>query len=93
MNKYELLLDYSNPQEVINKGRQMGYNVYISTRKNKKYQIERPDGKFIHFGLIPYEDFTFHHDERRRQLFRNRNRKWANADPFSPAYLSYNLLW
>jgi hypothetical protein len=93
MNKYDLLLNYSNPQEVINKGRKMGYNVYISTRKNKKYQVERPDGKFVHFGLIPYQDFTFTHDERKRQLFINRNKKWANADPYSPAYLSYNLLW
>jgi hypothetical protein len=93
MNKYDLLLDYSDPEEVINKGRQLGYQIYISTRKNKKYQVLRPDGKFVHFGLLPYEDYSFHHDDARRNRFRNRNWRWADADPFSPAYLSYWLLW
>lgn len=93
MSKYNILSIYSNPSEVIRKGHQMGYDIYISTRKNKKYQVLRPDGKFIHFGLIPYEDYTFHKNNIRRDRFRNRNRRWANADPYSPAFLSYHLLW
>lgn len=93
MNKYNLLMDYSNPHEVLEKGFRMGYQIHISTRKNKKYQVLRPDGKWTHFGLIPYEDYTLHHDEQRRNSFRNRNHRWADADPFSPAFLSYHLLW
>ena len=93
MSKYNLLINYSNPEEIIRKGQQMGYNIYISTRKNKKYQVERPDGKFVHFGLLPYQDYSYHKNTLRRNRFRNRNWRWATADPYSPAFLSYWLLW
>jgi hypothetical protein len=90
MNKLE---DYSNPKVVLKKGKKMGYKISISTRKGKKYMVENPDGKMVHFGAIPYEDFTFHQDEKRRQSFLSRNRRWKDADPYSPAYLSYHILW
>jgi hypothetical protein len=87
---------YSNPQEVLKKvhkyfGRDT--DLYLSTRKNKKYMIEDPNGKMIHFGLYPYEDFTKTKDKQKRDAFRSRNHKWANADKYSPAYMAYYLLW
>jgi len=88
------LLKVSNPVEVKRKGYQM-YNrrIEFSNRKNKKYKIKNDDNKYIHFGDSRFEDFTYHKDEKRRNSFRNRNWRWENADEFSPAYLSYHLLW
>ena len=66
----------------------------ISTRKNKKYMIINPvTSKYVHFGEMGYTDFTKHKDEKRRMLFMNRNSKWKNAKPYTPAFLSYYLLW
>jgi hypothetical protein len=94
MNKYEQLLHVSDPDEVIKRGRALGLQVFISTRKNKKYQVYNPHtDKWVSFGFLPYEDYTYHKDEVRRDRFRNRNRKWADAEPYTPAYLSYYLLW
>jgi len=68
--------------------------MYVSTRKGKKYMVIHPeDGRKIHFGALDYEDFTKHKDEKRRQSFRNRNEKWKNAEKYTPAHLSYYLLW
>ena len=66
--------------------------VLVSPRKNKKYAI-MINGKWVHFGDSRYADFTGHGDERRRELFRKRNAKWANAAKDTPAWLSYHLLW
>lgn len=67
--------------------------LYYSTRKNKKYMIQDPSGKWVHFGFFGAEDFTKHKDETRRKLFRIRNAKWKNADKWTPAWLSYHILW
>jgi hypothetical protein len=40
-----------------------------------------------------YEDFTKHKNNFRRDSFLKRNWKWASADKYSPAYLSYYYLW
>jgi hypothetical protein len=40
-----------------------------------------------------YEDYTKHQDLHRRELFRKRNHKWADAEKYSAAFLSYYLLW
>lgn len=87
---------YSDPQEVLRKTRKYfgkDTELYLSTRKNKKYMIEDNNGKMIHFGLYPYEDYTKHKDKKRRDAFKKRNAKWANADKYTPAYMSYYLLW
>ena len=83
----------TNPNIVAQKAHEMGLNpVYFSTRKAKKYMIH--DGKkWIHFGQKGYEDFTAHGDEKRRDNFRRRNHKWATAEPMTPSFLSYYLLW
>jgi hypothetical protein len=58
--------------------------------------IEKPDGKWAHFGQIGYEDYTKHKDEYRRMnyLLRSSNIKgnWKN-DMYSPNNLSINILW
>jgi hypothetical protein len=46
--------------------------LYPSTKKDKKYMIQRPDGKWIHFGQFPYEDFNKHQDLNRRRLYLTR---------------------
>jgi len=86
------IYDYSNPDEVLKKARKMGLEIELSSRKDKKYMVY--DGKkWIHFGQMGYADFSKHKDRHRRDLFRTRNHKWADAEPFSPAFLSYYLLW
>jgi hypothetical protein len=87
---------YSNPivvRELVNKYLGKDTPLYLSTRKDKKYMVRNPEGKFIHFGQMLYEDYTKHMSKRRRDLFRKRNHKWANADKWTPAWLSYYLLW
>lgn len=90
----EKLLQFSNPAVVIAKGKKLGLEVMISKRKDKKYAVRHPTThKLINFGQMNYEDFTKHKDEKRRQNFLSRNSKWAKAKPFTPAFLSYYLLW
>lgn len=76
----------------------LGPNVKLepSTRKNKKWMVKRPDGKYIHFGDSRYEDFTQHQDPERRRLYLARSGKiignWRN-DKYSSNNLSRSILW
>lgn len=99
MDKYNELLEYSDPVKVRrNLHKYLGKNVklYISTRKNKKYMVMRPEGTWSHFGQLPYEDYTKHRNELRRirylQRAANIRGNWAE-DPYSSNMLSINLLW
>ena len=84
---------YSNPEEVKKKARKYRLNpVYESTRRNKKYMVYDGD-KWVHFGQIPFEDYTKHHDKTRLNAFRSRNRTWEYAPVYSPRWLSWYLLW
>jgi hypothetical protein len=87
------IYDYTNPEMVFKKAKEMGIDyIELSTRKDKKYMAF--DGKkWIHFGQMGYEDYTKHKDKHRRDLFRKRNHKWADAPEMSPAFLAYYLLW
>ena len=89
--------EYSNPKIVFKKAKQIfGKDVIIgiSKRKDKKYMILNPENnKWVHFGQMGYQDFTKHKDKERMVRFRNRNRRWANADIYTPAFLSFFLLW
>lgn len=73
-----------------------GSSLYLSSRKNKKYAIQKPDGKWVHFGDSRYEDFTKHGDDTRRTNYLKRATKikgnWKR-DPYSANSLSINLLW
>lgn len=92
MNKFEDLKLVSNPSIVFKNALKMGYTIGMSSRKNKKYMVQTPT-KWVHFGDMRYEDFTKHHDEDRRMRFLKRNWKWASYDKYTPAYLSFMLLW
>lgn len=88
---------YSNPKQVLKQAKKyIGKDVIIqqSTRKDKKYMILNPQtNKWIHFGQMGFEDYTQHKDLARRHRFRLRNARWKDAPMFSPAFLSYWLLW
>ena len=88
---------YSNPQEVLRKiHKYLGKDtdLYLSTRKNKKFMILNPNtNKMVHFGQMGYNDFTKTNDNQKRDNFRRRNHKWANADKYTAMYLSFYLLW
>ena len=92
--KYEEVKKWSDPHEVIRRGKLLDLDVYLSGRKDKKYMIQHPHtNKLINFGQLGYEDATKHNDERRILAFHRRNAKWKNAPPFTPAWLSFHLLW
>jgi hypothetical protein len=74
------------------KARKYGLIVYPSSLKDKKYMIFH-NGKRVHFGQQGYDDYTMHHNEKRREAFRRRNHRWAKAPMYSPAWLSYHLAW
>ena len=86
---------YSNPSIVMKKAKELNLNpIQLSSRKDKKYMVLNPKtNKMVHFGYFGMEDYTKHHDEKRRELFRKRNNKWATAEKYSPAWLSYYVLW
>ena len=94
-----MIEDYTNPNKVFQNAKRIyGNNVKIklSTRKDKKYMLLNPNNnKWIHFGTMkpPMEDYTKHQDNKRRQLFKIRNQKWAEQDLYTPGFMSYYLTW
>ena len=58
--------------------------------------VRRPDGIWVHFGEMGYEDYTKHKDEKRRKRYLKRSAgikgKWKE-NPYSPNNLSRSLLW
>ena len=92
--KRKELSKFSNINKVQEKAKKLGLNpVEISTRKDKKYMIHDNKGDVKHFGQMFADDFTKHMDDKRRDNFRSRNAAWSHANKYSPAWLSYNLLW
>ena len=92
--KEETLKEYSDPEKVQRNAKKMGLNpVAISTKKDKKYMIKDNNGDVKHFGMMGYKDFTKTDDEKKRNNFRRRNWRWEHADKYSPAFLSFHLLW
>ena len=93
--KYKELVKYSNPSLVDMKSKGYG-KLSISTKKDKKYMIETPSGKIVHFGQMGYEDYTKHKDKIRRDNYLKRSSgisgKWRK-NKFSPNNLSRSLLW
>ena len=94
MSKLNELKKYSNPEIVMMKARDMGLNtVRVSTRKDKKYMVYDNNKKLVHFGQMGYEDFTKHKDNKRKDNFKKRNIKWGYTSKYTPAWLSFWLLW
>lgn len=94
VDKSDVIQLFSNPKIVQEKAKQYGLDVVFSPRKDKKYRIVNPEtNKYVDFGSMYYEDYTAHMSNDRLMKFRSRNRKWKDAKKYSPAWLSYNLLW
>ena len=100
--KYTELIKVSNPERVATnlkkffKNEKVIPNLLISSRKNKKYMVVKPDGTRSHFGDMSYQDYTKHQDKDRQLKYLTRANairgNWKN-DKFSPNNLSINLLW
>lgn len=70
------------------------YQLAPSTRSAKKWMIITPSGKTVHFGAAGYEDYTIHHDPKRRQSYIKRHQvreDWTN--PNTSGFWAYWLLW
>jgi len=92
----EKICEVSNPEIVLKQLKKYygdDVDLYLSTSKNKKYMVFDEKGKKIHFGSLFYQDYTKHKDKKRRENFRIRNRRWKDAYKYTPAHLSYYLLW
>jgi hypothetical protein len=99
-DKYNQLLTVSNPKIVYNNlqkyfGRPT--ELYISSRKNKKYYIINPyNNKEIHFGSLLHRDYTFTRDKTKQKSYLARSGSipgnWRD-DPYSPNNISRSVLW
>jgi len=87
---------FSNPkivQQLATKLIGKDAEIDVSTRKDKKYMIKDPvSQKNIHFGAL-MEDYTKNKNNEKKTKFLNRNAKWKDRPMYSPAWLSYHLLW
>ena len=93
LTKLDKLREYSDPEYVMWKAQELGYNpIHESSRKDKKYMVF--DGhKMIHFGQMFATDYTKHLDDKRRMNFRKRNWRWEYTPQYSASNLSFTLLW
>jgi len=97
--KNNIVWKYSNPiqsQKLAHKYFGKNATLYRSTRKNKKYMIQDNSKKWIHFGQIPYEDYTKHRDITRRRNYLIRSGKirgdWKKHK-YSANNLARKILW
>lgn len=83
------------------KAKRLGIKGHISysNLRNKKFDLIYKN-KVIRFGDSRYQDYWDHKDKKRRDMYRARHSKIYTKNgeraidvPYSPAYLSYNLLW
>jgi hypothetical protein len=99
MNKEIEILKWSNPLQVrkmADKYLGKDIQVYLSSKKDKKYMVQNPEGKWIHFGQMEFQDFTKHQDLKRRKSYLSRTAnmrgEWKD-NPYSANNLSRNILW
>lgn len=84
---------FNSVSSVLHKFYGKDVELYESSRKDKKFMVQRPDGKWVHFGQKNYSDWHLHRDPLRRERFRTRNKRWADAEKWTPAHLAYYVLW
>ena len=84
---------FAQAQRMLHKVYGPNAKLYRSTKSNKKYMVYDPHGHVVHFGQKGYQDYTAHKAKARRSRFRKRNRGWATAKRWTPAHLSYYVLW
>ena len=97
--KSDSIWTYSNPHVVQRQARIVFGRkaiIFRSNTKTKKYFIIDHDGKKVHFGAMGMEDYTRHHDDKRRDNYLKRSAgikgNWSN-NPYSANNLSRKLLW
>lgn len=94
------LKKYSNPLTAQHKAyKYLGKTAKLYPARNsaKKYSIFDPiNKKWINFGQIGYEDYTKHHDKKRRHNYLTRTKSmrgnWKN-NKYSANNLSREILW
>lgn len=97
--EFASLQEYSNPYIAQKRAREYlgpGTVLKRSTRKNKKYMVLNPyTNEFVHFGQIPYEDYTKHRDKNRQRLYLLRTAKRARIEnsKYTANNLARNILW
>lgn len=99
MTKYDELIQYSNPSRVYKNALDYfgkAVPLYMSNKIKKKYMIRKPDGKYVHFGEMGFQDYTRHLDKSRRDRYLARANQikgnWKN-DMYSANNLAISLLW
>ena len=99
MPNLKTLKKWSNPEIVFKKAKKyLGKRatIKISDKKDKKYMVIKPNGRYVHFGAIGYEDYTKHGNKTRRTNYLNRSGRikgdWK-SDKYSANNLARNLLW
>jgi len=97
--KTNIIWKYSNPiksQTLAYKYFGPNAKIYRSSRKNKKYMIQDSKKRWVHFGQIPYEDFTKHRDTQRRHNYLTRSGRirgnWKSRK-YSANNLARKILW
>lgn len=98
MDKENEILKYSDLKKVFKNGKiYLGndIDIYLSSRKDKKFMI-KPFNKWIHFGQMGYQDYTFTNNTTKKNNYLNRSQNikgnWKD-DKYSPNNLSINILW
>jgi len=69
-------------------------NLILKRGSAKKWTVRFPDGKQVSFGDPDYQDYTQHHDVKRKTLYINRHRSredWNNI--YTAGFWSRWLLW
>lgn len=72
------------------------YILSRSTRSGKKWQVETPNGKTVHFGARGYEDYTMHQDSNRKANYLSRHEareNWEKSGLNTAGFWSRWLLW
>ena len=67
-----------------------------SPNPKKKWRIEFSDGKHIDFGAVGYQDYTQHHDSKRKELYLSRHKShedWTLEGVHTAGFWSRWLLW
>lgn len=89
-------------QKAKKEGIQTWQTLKNSTRKDKRFSIQTPSGKTVHFGLWPFKGsgtYLDHKDVNIRDAWRARHSKImidnkpAYKNPESPEFYSWNILW
>ena len=99
-NKKIELIKVSDPEEVqvkLSKWLNQNTLLLVSPIKYKKYRVyDTKNDKYVDFGDIRHEDFTFHKDKLRQKRYlaraTNIKGKWKD-NKFSPNNLSIHSLW